>query len=348
MRKYKRLWIILFLSIVTVFGFIRLGHLEFSPATLTRVKPGWFSLIFAAFYMSVIARGWRWRRILKTMGWTVGSIYAVALLMAGLFTSAILPARAGDIARVVMLKQDYQIPISQGIASIAAERVLDVFAILSLAIVGAWWALPGHVPDYVIQLVLVVAGLLGLGILGLVVIPSTENFLRENNFLRRIIPVKVWPFYQKLLDFGFSLIQGIRILGQNPKALIFIIGESFVIWIYDALMVYFALVSIGVFIPPSATLFTAMISDLATAVPITPGALGQFDATMIALLSLFGVSTANASLATLLVRIAQLWTFIPVSGLVTYIFGFSRVLVVSTTELARPTTPAPASSAVES
>ena len=348
MKKYKRLWIILFLSIVTVFGLMRLGNLEFSAATLTRVDPVWFSLVFVAFYLSVIARGWRWRRILKTMGWTVGSIYAIALLMAGLFTSAILPARAGDVARVVMLKQDYKIPISQGVASIAAERVLDVFAILSMAMLSAWWALPGRVPDYVIQLIMVVVGLLGLGILGLVVIPSIENFLRENAFLKKIIPVKIWPLYQKLLDFGFSLIQGIRILGQNPKALIFIIGESFVIWFYDALMVYFALVSIGVFIPPSATLFTAMISDLATAVPITPGALGQFDATMIALLSLFGVSTANATLATLLVRIAQLWTFIPVSGLVTYIFGFSRVLNLNSAELARPATAAPASSAVES
>lgn len=348
MKKYKRLWIILFLSIVTVVGLMRFGNLEFSPATLTRVKPGWFSLIFVAFYMSVIARGWRWRRILKTMGWTVGSMYAIALLTAGLFTSAILPARAGDVARVVMLKQDYQIPISQSIASIAAERVLDVFAILSMAIIGAWWALPGRVPDYVIQLVLAVVGLLGLGMLGLIIIPSIENFLRESICLKRIVPAKLWPFYQKLLDFGFSLIQGIRILGRNPGALSFIIGESFVIWVYDALMVYFALVSIGVFIAPSATLFTAMISDLATAVPITPGALGQFDATMIALLSLFGVSTASASLATLLVRIAQLWTFIPMSGLVTYIFGFSRVLNVSGAELTHQVTTAPASSPVES
>ncbi|MCB0209018.1 MAG: flippase-like domain-containing protein [Anaerolineae bacterium] len=336
------------MSIVTIIGLIRFGNLEFSLTTLSKVKWSWFSLVFVSFYMSVIARGWRWRRILKTMGWTVNTVYAIALLTAGLFTSAILPARAGDVARVAMLKQDYKVPISQSIASIATERALDVFAILSMAIIGAWWALPGRVPAYVVQLVVVVAGLLVFGIFGLVVIPSIENFLREGLFFRRIVPLKIWSLYQKLLDFGFSLIQGIRILGQNPGALLFIIGESFVIWFYDALMVYFALLSIGVLIPPSATLFTAMISDLATAVPITPGALGQFDATMIALLSLFGVTTADASLSTLLVRIAQLWTFIPVSGLITYIFGFSRVLNLSSNPLASTATTTQTSSIAES
>lgn len=347
MIKYKRLWIILFLSILTIFGFIRFGNLEFSTATLAQVKFGWFSLVFVFFYMSVIARGWRWRRILKTMGWTVNTLYAVALLTAGLFTSAILPARAGDIARVVMLKQDYKIPISQSIASIAAERALDVFAILTLAVLGAWWALPGRIPIYVVQLIIGVAALFGIGLLILFIVPNTEDWLRENKSVKHILPTRLWSIYQSVLDFGFSLINGVRNLAQKPATLTFIVAESFVIWLYDALMVYFALVSIGIFVAPSATLFTAMISDLATAVPITPGALGQFDATMIAMLSLFGVSIANATLATLLVRIAQLWTFIPVSGLVTYIFGFSRVLNISSTDLP-PATTKPASSTAES
>lgn len=348
MKQYKRLWIIIALSILTVLGFIRLGNLEFNAATFAQVQVGWFSLVFLFFYMSVIARGWRWRRILKTMGWSINTTYAVALLTAGLFTSAILPARAGDIARVVMLKQDHKIPVSQSIASLAAERALDVFAILSLAVVGAWLALPGRVPSYVVQLVTGAALLFGLGLIGLVTVPRVENWLREADSLRKIIPTSLWSFYQKALNFGFSLIRGIRTLGQKPGALVFIIGESFVIWLYDALMVYFALVSIGIFIAPSAALFTSMISDLATAIPITPGALGQFDAAMVALLALFGVSTANASLATMLVRVAQLWTFIPISGLVTYLFGFSRILNLSSTDVnhAPPSTPAP--SAIES
>ena len=50
------------------------------------------------------------------------------------------------------------------------------------------------------------------------------------------------------------------------------------------------------------------------------------------MLALFGISVANASLAILLLRLVQLWTFIPVSGIITYIFGFSRVLSPGHTE----------------
>ena len=91
-------------------------------------------------------------------------------------------------------------------------------------------------------------------------------------------------------------------------------------------MVYFILISLGLVSPFSVSLFTAMISDLVTAVPLTPGALGQFDAALISLLTLFGLNPADSSLTTLLLRLVQLWTFIPISGLVVYIFGFSRVL----------------------
>ena len=104
-------------------------------------------------------------------------------------------------------------------------------------------------------------------------------------------------------------------------------------------MVYFILLSLGIIKPFSVSLFTAMIGDLATAVPLTPGALGQFDAVLMGLLTLFGISTADAGLTVLLLRVVQLWTFIPVSGLVTYIFGFARALNLGQIESTAPDQP---------
>ena len=253
-------------------------------------------------------------------------MYASTLLTAGLFLSAILPARAGDVARVVMLKQDYKIPVSQGIASLTSERALDVFAILVLAVIGAWLALSGYMPPEVLQLMVVMAVVFAVGIVGLLVIPGIESWLRELSLFEKTLPDKVWSIYQKVLDFGFSLISGVRILFKKPVALAVVVGQSFFVWLWDALMVYFVLLSLGIVKPFSVSLFTAMISDLVTAVPITPGSLGQFDATMIGLLTLFGLTIAEASMSALLLRVVQLWTFILISGIVTYIFGFSRAL----------------------
>jgi len=352
MKKYRRLWVICILSALTIFALLRLGNIDISFETLARVNLGWYALVVVSFYASIIARGWRWQGILKAMGWPVGFVYATALLTTGLFTSAILPARAGDIGRVAILKQDHKIPIAQGIASIASERALDVFSILTLAMIAAWLALPGRIPPEVLQLMLGVGVLFILGLVGLLIIPGIENWLREGRLVKKMVPTKGWSFFQKMLDFGFSLIEGVRMLGRKPGSLVIAIGQSFLIWIWDALMIYFILISLGIVAPFSMSLFTAMISDLMTAVPLTPGALGQFDATLISLLTLFGLTRSDSSLTTLLLRLIQLWTFIPISGLATYIFGFSRVLNLDSTKINPPQVPpvstSPASNLAES
>jgi len=344
MKKYSRLFIIAILSLLMIFALVRLGNIEFSLDTLARVSPGWYALVVFSFYASVLARGWRWQHILKTMGWPVKLRYASTLLTAGLFLSAILPARAGDIGRVAMLRQDHQIPVAKGIASIAAERVLDVFAILLLALLGAQLALPGRLPPWVLQLMQVVALLLVAGLAGLLLIPGLESWLRQNRLIQKIVPGRVWPLYLKLLDFGFSLLNGVRLLADRPAALAVIIGQSFFIWLWDGIILYLILTSLGLLQPFGVGLFTSMVGALVTAVPLTPGAIGQYDAALVSLLALFRLSTADSGLAVLLLRFVQLWTFIPVAGLVTYIFGFSRALNLKS---ANAETVAPALTAVE-
>jgi hypothetical protein len=344
MKKYAHLLIIAALSIVTIFGLLRLGNIDISLDTLARVNGSWLFLAFVTFYLSIIARGLRWQHILKTMDWPVPTLYAQTLLTAGLFISSILPARAGDLGRIAMLKQDHQIPVSQGLASLAAERALDVFAVLILAIVGAIWSLQGRVPLEVMELMVGSGVLFGLGLVGLLAVPSIEGWLRQPGWVWRIMPAVIRPFYQKVADFGFALIHGVRDLGQKPAALAAIVAESFGIWLFDALIVHLVLFSLGHSVSFSVSLFSAMVGVLATIVPLMPGALGQFEAAVISLLTLLGISTADSSLAALLVRFISLWSFIPVSGLITYFFGFSRALSLNTKHV-EPSESVPAKSA---
>jgi hypothetical protein len=231
-----------------------------------------------------------------------------------------------------MLRQDYAIPVSKGLASIASERALDVVAILVMALAAGWLALAGRLPAEVLGLLAGVTFFLILAATGLLVVPGLEHRLRNWQLLKKILPNRLWTIYQQVLNFGFSLIDGVRLLGRRPVVLLVILAQSFFIWIWDGIVLYFILLSLGIAEPFNVSLFTAMVSALVTAVPLTPGALGQYDATLISMLALFGISVANASLAILLLRLVQLWTFIPVSGIITYIFGFSRVLSPKQTE----------------
>jgi hypothetical protein len=47
---------------------------------------------------------------------------------------------------------------------------------------------------------------------------------------------------------------------------------------------------------------------------------------LIWLLTQFNITTAQASLTVLLVRFVNLWLFLPIGALVTFVFGFSSML----------------------
>jgi uncharacterized protein (TIRG00374 family) len=111
------------------------------------------------------------------------------------------------------------------------------------------------------------------------------------------------------------------------------------------LLVYFALVSINAAAPLAVTLFSMMVSDLIAAVPLTPGAIGQFEVALAGILTLLGVGRADSTLAVILLRLVSLWTLIPVSGLITYFFGFSRMFNLKVNAFQNePPTPTPATS----
>jgi hypothetical protein len=327
-KKYTHLLIIAVLSALLILALLRLGNIELSWETLRQVNSGWLLAAFITFYASIIARGLRWQHILQTISWPVGFVYSQALLITGLFISSILPGRAGDIGRIAMLKQDHHIPVSQGMASIATERVLDVFSVLILAAVGAIWAMQGRVPPEMGQLMAAAAGLLILGLVGLIAVSGLEGWFKPSGWIWRLVPVRFKALYQKVVTFGFAMVHSVRDLSQKPAVLSLIVAESFIIWLLDAVIVHLVLVSLGVNVSFSVSLVSSMVGVLATIVPLMPGALGQFEAAIIGLLVLLGVAPAQASLAALLVRFISLWSFIPVSGLVTYIFGFSRALTL--------------------
>jgi uncharacterized protein (TIRG00374 family) len=243
--------------------------------------------------------------------------YTTALLLAGWFVSALLPARLGDVARAAMLRRDHQISLTGGFASIATERALDIIAILLLAVVAALWALPGRTPVWVWQVIGGGFVLLIVTIGLLLLVPHLEAPLR------RRLP---WSVYQRLVTFGFELLAHIRRLGQNPTLLLIVVVESLYIWLCDVGLMYFIFRSIGPPVALSIVAFTAMMVDLAAAVPIIPGAVGQFEGAAIGLLSLFALPVDQSSLMVLLNRFISFWTFIVVSGIITAGFGFTQLL----------------------
>ncbi len=159
-----RLIVIAVLGFLTLILLVRVGKVEISLDTLRRIQPGYLLAAIAVHYSGFVMRGDRWRRLLAAMGYRVSFGYAFSLLLAGWFISALVPARAGDLARAGLLRRDYDVPVATGLGSVAAERAFDALALVLLAVVAGVWALAGRIPEWVWQSAAATAGLFATGV----------------------------------------------------------------------------------------------------------------------------------------------------------------------------------------
>jgi uncharacterized protein (TIRG00374 family) len=78
--------------------------------------------------------------VLRTLRWQVilGNIDRIKFwqafhpLMIGFMVNCVLPGRVGELARPVLLRQKRGVPITTGIATVAAERIFDIAALILL------------------------------------------------------------------------------------------------------------------------------------------------------------------------------------------------------------------------
>ena len=135
------------------------------------------------------------------------------------------------------------------------------------------------------------------------------------------------PFWQKSLDLAGQLVQSLRALGRSPAIALLVLVESLYIWLCDALLMGSVLAAMGVDAPLSAITFVALTVDIFAAIPLTPGGIGQIEGVNVALLALLPLPVFNVAAAVLLNRAISYWTFLLVSGVVTFAAGIGRMMV---------------------
>jgi uncharacterized protein (TIRG00374 family) len=131
----------------------------------------------------------------------------------------------------------------------------------------------------------------------------------RNRILRKRAPMEGLP--DRLVD-ERDLIR--RVLGSSWwKALIFSAGN----WLLDLTALLLALAAVGAEPRASVVLLAYVVAAFLGMIPITPGGLGFVEAGLVGTLSLAGIGTDQALLATLVWRLAAYWMPIPM-GAVAY------------------------------
>ena len=222
------------------------------------------------------------------MGHRLRYLPVMALLLAGWFASALLPARAGDILRIVALRGGIDdgppVPVADSLGSIVLERVLDILAIVILGAIFAFFTISESLPRWVAVAYGIAVGALVLLALVLVIAPAFMAALR-----------RWWDnrWWQAALSFAERFVTALRSLAQDPAAALLVIGESLVIWLCDAMLLWLALLSLGVKVSFGPAAFVALTVDIVAALPLTPGGVGQIEVATVALLTLLGIPATH-------------------------------------------------------
>jgi uncharacterized protein (TIRG00374 family) len=257
----------------------------------------WLLAAVALYGLATFVRAERWHQILELAGVHAKRRDCYALTTVGYMGNNVLPARAGEALRVVLLAQRSDGSKRTLLGSVVAERLLDVIALLTIFVITVYGVLstadvlPTNRPLLVTAIGVLLVLLAGVAIW----------VLRRHHVFERI---RNW----------------LRPLADAPRALlnrrgVMLLGGTFVLWAVEA-AVYLAVArAIELDFSTSAALYLVALTNFVAAVPAAPGSIGTFDAAVV-----WGAkaldATSSAALSYVILLRFVLYVPITVVGLV--------------------------------
>ncbi len=284
--------------------------------SLRRTNPLVLLPTAALYFVGIGVRSLRWRVLLAHYPVRLGLLFRSFII--GFTVNDLLPARIGELARIIILSQRAGIPTGISFASIIAERVLDGLVVTSFLVVGLL-LVPG---DETLRQLAMVAGLLFLGLtVGLLVAAFVpEPFRRVGVAVATLAPGR-WQ--ERLIRLVDTTLDGLQAMAAWRTALT-ALALSLVVWSIEA--VIYLIVLSGFSIPGGwvAAVMGTGVGNLATLVPSSPGYIGTFEwALQQALVGGFGAASSDALAAAVVIHLVLVVPVVPLGLLYIWQEGFT-------------------------
>lgn len=311
--KRWQFWLGLVISLLFLYLALRGLHLDELGEAFRGANYWWLLPGVTVYFTAVWARAWRWHYLLKPLK-SISTNELFPTVAIGYFGNNILPARAGELLRAVVLKKDEDVPISASLATIIVERVFDGvvmlgFVFINLAELARLTTSSGFVGD--IRTLALGGTVIFLG--ALLVFLIAAMYPERAQVVLTAIVNRVLPERLRLPVLGFSdrFLGGLAAL-RSPRGALMIFLTSVVIWLLETGKYWFLMHAFPFKVSFFALMLMNGIVNLATTIPSAPGYVGTFDAPGIAVLQAYAVPKATAAAYTLALH-AALW--LPITAL---------------------------------
>ncbi|MBI3734681.1 MAG: flippase-like domain-containing protein [Chloroflexi bacterium] len=237
-------------------------------------------------------RAWRWQIIIAPARQIpLRAIFPTIVI--GFAWNVAIPLRIGELVRAHLLGQRYLVSRSTLLATIVVERVLDGVGIMAILSLVAW--LSPDLPEWAGDLTRAAWLLFGAAVAGLILVAVSESFaLAVLKAITTHLPRAVAGRIDRL---ALSFVQGFSAV-RSPARLLQLAVSTLAVWFVEVASYAVLFPAFGLrfdaagFI--SAACFYAVVLNLSTLIPSSPGFIGTMQYFGKLALSAFGIEPALA------------------------------------------------------
>jgi len=247
--------------------------------------PGDLALIAlaVALYLGYTAgRGWRWHTIMRWAGIRHQRSDAYGLTVVGYMANTVLPARGGEVLRIVLMGERSSARRRELLGTVITERTLDAMALAvlfaALTLLGMAGSRLGKGPGLVA---------LGAVLLGLAALMAYLRLRRTGRLERFASFARPVARTSRLLLTRTGLV-----LGAFTGA----------VWACEALVFWLVAHVVGLEVTLAEAAFIVVLASLSALIPAAPGYVGTFDAAVLFGLGSLGIAGGPAVGCLLLYR----------------------------------------------
>jgi uncharacterized protein (TIRG00374 family) len=288
--RVRRAWLSwLGLLVSAGFGYLAVRGVRFGSVWrgLRESDYVWLIPAFAALAAFIWTRVVRWRALFEPARRPPSRSAWSALLIGYLFNN-VLPARAGEAARIVALNREAGTSRAESAATVVVERVYDILSLLILLFVSLPW-LPN-----VSWLRTAAALAIGLSI-ALIATIVVLTVYGERPVRAILLPFARLPFLSsERIDYAArNLVRGFVGFRHVRLALVALVW-TFAGWLVLALCFWLVMEGFHLHLSYVAALLALIATGIGAIVPSSPAGIGVFEAAVVVALDPFGVSRSQA------------------------------------------------------
>lgn len=276
---------------------LRQVNLRQSWATLARLNGPFLLIPLAVFLLNLPLRAWRWQLIFpRSARPRFGPCLAV--LGIGNMANFLLPGRAGDLARCVLLNRTASLNEgSRALATLAVEKVLDLLALIGM-VLFAVWAL--HPPVWVSELLRVAIAIF-TGVLVMLIALRYRTSMAVGIVRRAFRRIRLGSLEERFDGLLTSFADGLTAVSSAGQMLTLLFMTA-AIWLTEAALIWGIAKALGLAVGLKSAIVASATIGLGLMIPAAPGGLGTYELFGTEAFKLAGLTAASALTLTVVIH----------------------------------------------